>query len=175
MPPSPTKETDVNNLRLAVSTAILVLALAAPAVGQEPTTSLVSVLATGQRVRVRSTTEPRAVIGGVSAVDIESLTLIPDGLPPLEIPARSITSVETSQGHKRSWQRGLLVGLAFGVGLGFAFSVDAENCGPETPHFCSRGEALAASTIIFSGVGAAVGAFIKSERWTPLDVKRPTP
>ena len=165
----------VNYLRLAVSTAILAFALAAPAVAQEPTTAPVSLLTTGQRVRVRSATEPRTVIGGVSAVDVESLTLIPDGLPPLTIPARSITSVETTQGRKRSWRQGLLVGLAVGVGLGFAFPVDAANCGPETPNFCSRGEALAGSTVLFTGVGAAVGGFIKNERWTPVDVKRPSP
>ena len=77
----------------------------------------------------------------------------------------------SDRGH---W-RGLLVGLAAGVALGFAFPVDGADCGPETPNFCSRGEALAGSAVVFAGVGAAVGAFIKSERWTPLDLNRPTP
>lgn len=128
----------------------------------------------GQRVRVHSTTEPRHVVGGVSALDVDFLTVIPDGLYPMKIPARSITAVDASRGRKRSWRKGLVVGLAVGVGLGFAFPVDAANCGPETPNLCSRGEALIGSTVLFGGIGAAIGAFIKSERWTPLDTGRPS-
>jgi len=160
----------MNSLRVAVSTAALLLSVEALANAQELTASLASALTTGQRVRVRSTTEPRPVVGGVSLVDVDVLTLVPDGLSPLTIPARSITSVEASQGRKRNWRRGGVVGLVVGVVLGFAFVVDGANCGPETTNFCSRGEALAGSTVLFTGVGIGVGAFIKSERWRALDV-----
>jgi hypothetical protein len=155
-------------------TAAFLFAVEAVAAAQEPTTSLASVLTMGQRVRVHSMTEPRHVVGGVSAVDVDFLTVIPDGLYPMKIPARSITAVDASRGRKRSWRKGLVVGLAVGVGLGFAFPVDSANCGPETPNFCSRGEALTGSTVVFGGIGAGVGAFIKSERWTPLDTGRPS-
>jgi hypothetical protein len=158
----------------AVLAIALLFAVEAVAAAQEPTTSLASVLTTGQRVRVHSITEPRPVVGGVSAVDVDFLTVIPDGLSPLKIPARSITAVDASRGRKRNWRKGGVVGLAIGVALGFAFPVDAADCGPETSYFCSRGEAVAGSTVFFVGVGAGVGALSKSERWTPLDTGRPS-
>jgi len=160
----------LNYLRAACLTVAFLFAVEAVAAAQESTTSLASVLTMGQRVRVHSITEPRHVVGGVSAVDVDFLTVIPDGLYPMKIPARSITSVEASQGRKRNWRRGGVVGLVVGVALGFAFAVDGANCGPETTNFCSRGEALAGSTVLFTGVGIGVGAFIKSERWRALDV-----
>jgi hypothetical protein len=164
----------LNHLRVACSTIALLFAVEAVAAAQEPTTSLASVVTTGQRVRVRSITEPHPVVGGVSAVDIDFLTVIPDGLSLIKIPASSITTVDASRGRTRNWRKGLVVGLAVGVGLGFAFPVDAANCGPETPNFCSRGQALTGGTVVFGGIGAGVGAFIKSERWTPLDTGRPS-
>src|SRR5262245_45372630 len=120
-------------------------------------------------------TEPRHVVGGVSAIDSEFLSVIPDGLSLIKLPMRSIATVDASRGRKRNWLKGLGFGAAFGVGLGFAFPVDAANCGPDTPNFCSRGEALTGSTVVFGGIGAVIGAFIKSERWTSLDVARPSP
>jgi hypothetical protein len=159
-------------VRLTVSVAAVLFALEAPAAAQEPAPALASVVTAGQRVRVHSITEPRRVVGGVAAVDVEFLSVVPDGLLPIKLPVRSITAVDTSRGRKRNWLKGLGVGLALGVGLGFAFPVDAANCGPDTTYFCSRGEALAGSTILFGGIGAGVGAFIKDERWTPLDLGR---
>jgi hypothetical protein len=59
-------------------------------------------------------------------------------------------------------------------GPGVRISVDAANCGPDTSNLCSRGGALTGSTVLFGGIGAGVGAFIKSQRWTPLDTGRPS-
>ena len=121
----------MNYLRAVCLTFAFLFAVEAVAAAQEPTTSLASVLTTGQRVRVHSSTEPRHVVGGVSAVDVDFVTVIPDGLYPMKIPARSITAVDASRGRKRSWLKGLVVGLAVGVALGFAVPVDAANCGPK--------------------------------------------
>ena len=87
----------------------------------------------------------------------------------MKIPERQIASVDASQGRRRNWLKGLLVGLAAGVGSGFAFKVDPDNCGPDTANLCSRGQALAGGTVLFGALGAGIGALIKSERWTPLD------
>jgi hypothetical protein len=157
------------NMRRATLAIALVLAFATVAAAQTPAPSLASSLTIGQRVRVHSNAEPRLIIGGVSAVDDEFLTVVPDGWSPVKISARQIGSVEASRGRKRNWLKGLVVGLALGVGTGFAFDVDPANCGPDTVYFCSRGEALAAGAIVFGGIGAGIGAFITSERWTPID------
>ena len=157
------------NVRTATLAIAVVLALATVAAAQTPAPSdLASSLTIGQRVRVHSNAEPRFIIGGVSAVDDEFLTVVPDGRSSVKISAREIASVDASRGRKRNWLKGLVVGLAIGVGVGFASEVDPADCGPDTVYFCSRGEALAAGTIVFGGIGAGVGAFIKSERWTPI-------
>jgi hypothetical protein len=95
----------------------------------------VSVLTTGQRLRVHSITEPRHVVGGVSAVDVDFVTVIPDGLYPMKIPARSITGVDASRGHKRNWRKGLIVGPAVGVGLGFASPSMLQTAAPKRQTF----------------------------------------
>ena len=46
------------------------------------------------------------------------------------IPARDIASVDASRGRKRNWLKGLIVGLAIGVGSGFAFPVDPAAAAP---------------------------------------------
>src|SRR5262245_10017520 len=158
------------NVRRATLAIVVVLALATVAAAQTPApSSLASSLTIGQRVRVHSNAEPRFIIGGVSAVDDEFLTVVPDGWSPVKISARQIASVDASRGRKRNWLKGLVVGLAIGVGTGFAFDVDPADCGPDTVYYCSRGEALAAGTIVFGAIGASIGAFITSERWTPID------
>jgi hypothetical protein len=163
----------MTSMRHVILASAIILGFATVTAAQTSPPSLTS-LTTGQRVRVHSITEPRQVVGGVSAVDSEFLAVVPDGLLPIKLPVRSIAAVDISRGRKRNWLKGLGIGLALGVGVGFAFSVDAANCGPETVYFCSRGEALTAGTVLFGGIGAGVGAFIKSERWTPFEVARPS-
>jgi hypothetical protein len=69
------------NMRRA-TLAIVVLAFATVAAARTPAPSLASSLTIGQRVRVHSNAEPRFIIGGVSAVDDEFLTVVPDALSP---------------------------------------------------------------------------------------------
>ena len=78
------------NMRRATLAIALVLAFATVAAAQTPAPSLASSLTIGQRVRVHSNAEPRLIIGGVSAVDDEFLTVVPDGWSPVKISARQI-------------------------------------------------------------------------------------
>ena len=108
------------NIRRATLAIVVALAFATVAAGQT-TPSLASSLTIGQRVRVHSNAEPRLIIGGVSAVDDEFLTVVPDGWSPVKIAAGKIASVEASRGRKRNWLKGLVVGLSI---LGPTNSVD---------------------------------------------------
>jgi hypothetical protein len=122
----------------------------------------------GTRVRVRSTILPARFSGQVATLDEKVLTLNGGG-GPLKIPVDSIEVLEVSLGRKRQWLRGLGIGAAAGFGLGFSYPVDPRDCDLDSPNFCSRGEALAGSTVAFAAIGGAIGAFIKADRWAAVD------
>ena len=68
----------------------------------------------------------------------------------------------------------MLQGLAAGALAGFLISlampVDPNACGSYEENFCSRGEAAVGGVLGFGGIGAAVGVFIKRERWTRITI-----
>jgi hypothetical protein len=124
---------------------------------------------------VLSTAVQARVRGVVVAVDETVLTLAPEGGPPLKVPLRSLTRMDVSLGQRRNTLQGLGIGVLSGIAMGLAFSVDPENCGPDTTNFCSRGEAIAGGTLVLGALGTGIGALIKSERWAPISVGLQSP
>ncbi len=155
-----------------VACLMLLLALGVPAetFAQTPSTNPAAVLTPGTRVRVISTVVPRRVPGLLSEVTESMVTIIPDGSMPIRIPTGSITSIEVSLGRRRNVLQGVAIGVATGIALGFAFPVDADTCGPDSANFCSRGEAIGGSIMVFGGLGTAIGAIVTSERWAPMSL-----
>jgi len=132
-------------------------------------------VAIGGRVRVLSKSEGGWVAGTLTAMDAQSLTITPEGWLPANIPLESVTAVHVSRGQKRNWLKGLGLGVIAGALIALAFPVDSQDCGPDSPNFCSRGEAIVGGSIVLAGIGSAVGAFVKSERWEAVPVPRPSP
>ena len=162
--------------RLLVPT-VLLASLAAPVwAAESPYPSLGSILSVGSRVRLRS-----EVVGGehrglIVALDDHAVTLAGDGGGvPLKLPLGSITAAETSIGRKRHTLRGVAIGAAVGLALGATYAVDPQDCGPDSSHFCSRSEALAAGSLGGAGLGALVGALVKTDRWAPITLKAAGP
>jgi hypothetical protein len=154
----------------------LCVGLATPAHAQEPSSPSSGPKAViGSRVRVLSKSKGGWVAGTLTAMDAQSLTITPDGWLPTNIPMESVAAVRVSRGQKRNWLMGLGIGAAAGTLLAFAFPVDSQDCGPDTSNFCSRGEAIVGGSVVMAGMGAAVGAFVKSERWEAVPVPRPSP
>ena len=143
------------------------------------TAALVPALESGTRVRVissrratpdRGTSETSGgavlkTIGSVGNRDSSVLTVVPANDQAVRIPLDSVSSVDVSVGKKRNVIPGLLVGLGAGVIVGFAASVDDQDCGSESSNFCSRGAALAMGTGFMGGLGAILGAMTKTDRW----------
>lgn len=136
--------------------------------GSQTENSRASPLTIGTRVRVRSTILPIRFAGPVVTLDEKVLT-VDGGGGPLNIPLDSIEVLELSLGRKRQWLKGLGAGALAGFGLGFAYPVDPRDCDADSPNFCSRGEAVGASTFVFAAIGAAIGALFKADRWALVD------
>jgi hypothetical protein len=162
----------MRNVRVALS-LVPVLLTGLAAAQEPPPGSPASVLTVGSRIRVVSTAVSARLEGAVVAVDETQLTLAPDGGTPLKLPLQSVTRMEVSLGRKRNPLWGMLIGgLAFAA-LGAAAPVDPNDCGENSDNLCSRGEAIGGLALVGAGLGAGVGALIKTERWAPIAVGGP--
>ena len=143
--------------------------LSQPAQGVVPGSNALSLLTVGSRVRVRPRTLRDKVSGKVVALDNNVLTL--DGVGgPLKVSVDSIEDLELSLGRKRHWLKGLVAGALAGAGLGFAYPVDPQDCHrASSENFCSRGEAVGGAAMVFGGIGAGIGALVRTERWLAFD------
>jgi len=85
------------------------------------------------------------------------------------------TRVQLHQGEKRHALLGAVVGSASFALLGATFTVDPGTCNnADSTTFCSRGQAVGASALVGAGIGALVGHFVKTERWSaPVRLGRP--
>ncbi len=128
----------------------------------------------GARVRLQTPAAPGDWIKGVLvSADSTSVALVPEAAPPLGanqlvLPSASVTRFELATGKKRHWLRGLLIGAAAGVALGFTVDVDPVLCEFDVNYACSRGEAVALVGWSFGALGAGIGALVKADRWTPV-------
>jgi hypothetical protein len=142
---------------------IAVLALVPPTVSARAGGSVAA--------RVRITAAGKQTSGRLTAVDAETVTLLPDGkADPIRIPRSSISSVEVSDG-KRSRARADLagVGVGFLTGIGVclvARVADTPNPGPLNlvPAFICAAGGLGVGVV--SGIVAA--HLIGRERWRPV-------
>jgi hypothetical protein len=152
--------------------ALLVLLGSLPASGwaQQVTASQESLVSIGSRVRLSTTTARAPLTGIVVARDGYGMTLAPEVGPPLRVASASTTYLELSAGRTRHTGLGAWFGALVGVAAGITAGIDPADCDVDSPKFCSRGEAMAVSTIILGGLGALLGRAITTERWVPLTI-----
>jgi hypothetical protein len=168
-----------NTLVLAAILGVANVAMAQPA--EEPP---LLKLPMGARVRVQTTAAPGNWVKGILvSADAASVALVPEDAPPLganqlRLPNPSIGRFELKTGSKRHWLAGLIVGAALGLAMGATADVNPDTCNYTYSYeFCSRGEAIAASVAVLGGMGAGIGALVKTDRWTAvaLDALPPPP
>lgn len=141
------------------------LAVTASAQGQDNRS--VSPVLVGSRVRITLSAVHARLTGLVVALDESDVTLAPDGGGVVKIPVPSITGLEVSRGRQGHVAQGAWIG--FGVGLIAGLSTPAD----ET--YFPREMAVVSNLLVGSLVGAAIGAVIKSDRWSvgTLSAARP--
>jgi len=123
----------------------------------------------GAQARFVWTTEPGSVKRGTLVRgDGTSITFALPGEGEVTLPTTSLSRLDVFAGKKRHTWHGLAAGLAVGVALGFTSKVDSVACKDSYTTACSRGEALATYGAGGALVGALVGTFIQSDRWTPV-------
>jgi len=142
------------------------LMLSAPAAAQS--------LAPGQRIRV---TAPQLSLqrqaGQFHWLDRDSLVLAA-GPQRWVVPRELLTELDSSRGRRGHFVTGLAVGAAVGLGVVAILAADEANGGSGCSGSGNYAEvcAMAAAGIVVSGtgLGGIVGALIRTERWTALDL-----
>ncbi len=162
------------------ATTVLALLLLAPAGFAEEAATLP--LPEGVRVRVASTARGEGADGVLVRADESRITL---ALPASDHHSRPgeitlqiepATRVQLYQGKRRHVLLGTAIGaVAFGL-LGASFTVDPVTCrDPGSTTFCSHGEAVGGGALVGAGIGALVGYFVRTDRWSePVRLARPT-
>ncbi len=129
-------------------------------------------LTAGDKVRV--TTEEERVVGCLTAIEGDQLTLDTS----LVFPLASLTKLEVSRGQKSKTGTGALIGLSAGAAVGVITGLAL--CSSESGECFSNGTDLTATVAVVLGVGGAlggvligalIGSSIKVDRWetVPLD------
>ncbi len=76
--------------------------------------------------------------------------------------------MDVALGKKNHWWQGAVIGAVVGLAMAFTDDVDPVLCRSNEDVLCSRGEALAVYGLTSTGLGAGIGALIKTDRWTPV-------
>jgi hypothetical protein len=162
---------------MSFSRALVVVAISAsPAItAAQPSAEPAPLrLPMGSRVRVQVASAPGSWTKGILAsADSSSVSLIPDNSALLgdnrfSLPTPSVRRLELKTGSKRHWLIGLAAGAAVGLAVGATSDVDPVACKYDYNYECSRGEALAIYGLGFAGLGAGIGALVKTDRWMPV-------
>ncbi len=122
---------------------------------------------TGDRVRLEaSRISPGRLVGEVAELSGDTLVLLSEGSSStIEIPASDLEQIEVSRGKKSNVILGLLIGA--GVGAASAAGLAIWFCNADDDG-CTSGQVAGAGltvTAIVAGLGAGIGALIKTERW----------
>lgn len=127
-------------------------------------------LTVGTKVRVRAAAPGEPLVGWVTGVDEQDLTLSVRESAPMKIPRDSISVADMSVGRRGHALQGLLIGAALGAAVGLAIPVDPVLCKSDPGYACSRGEILPLTIVAEAGAGALIGHFIKTDRWARVEV-----
>ena len=168
--------------RLFMATTILSLSPAGLA-GQTAT----SPIPADSRIRVTTHAGPGLeYVGSLDAWRGDSLEMSGSGLNHQAIPLSDLAKLEISRGRKGHWLVGALIGTGVGLGAGL-LATSANNADDPASNDPISGAAGAiaeqtfdvgivfVSTLAGAGIGALVGALIKTEKWEEVPIPTTVP
>lgn len=161
-----------------VVAALLASAALAPA--QDLPEPALLQLPAGVEARLFTRALPNQRVEGVLLrADASEVSILPAGDllvgTELTVPANDVIRLELALEKKRHWWQGLLIGAAAGALLGLGDDVDPALCELNENVSCSRGEAIADYALGGAAVGVAIGAFVRTDRWTPVALEALAP
>jgi hypothetical protein len=169
-------------LKLLVVTGLLTLSPAWLAAQTE-----VSPVLLDSRVRVTTHSAPGlATAGTLESWDGESFELVGSGFAPQTIPLSDLAKLEISRGKKGHWLAGTLIGAGLGIGVGLLVAAGDNVDDPASndpfigfAHSISEQgmdmSIVLVSTLAGAGLGALVGALIKTEKWEEVPIPKAVP
>lgn len=126
-------------------------------------------LAPGARVRVTALGGARhQLTGSILTLDEKALTIIDQDGQAVKVPRELLTRLDVSWGRKRNVLPGLLIGAVAGGLMAAILPL----CDSYDGTCSTRGELLTGGVIAFGGIGAAVGAIVKSDKWVEMPLGR---
>ena len=148
--------------------SVVVLALLTTSVNghaQANTTTL----APGARIRVQQGSQ--TVTGTLLSLDSAGLVIVTGKADSVTVPRASITAVEVSTGTRSHAGKGALIGLGTGLLTGVVVGIASSGSDDGDFFDFSSGEWAAGvgltGAVIGTGVGAIVGAVIRTDKWAP--------
>lgn len=162
---------------IVVAALLASAGLAAAQDGPEP--ALLQ-LPAGVKARVFTRALPNQRVEGVLlSADASQVSILPAGDPlvrtELTVTANDVIRLELALEKKRHWWQGLLIGAVAGVLVGLDDDVDPALCELNENVSCSRGEAIFDNTLGGAVVGVAIGALVRTDRWTPVALEALAP
>jgi hypothetical protein len=126
-------------------------------------------LAQGARVRVTALGGTRRQLtGSLLSLDERTLTIMDADGQTVKVPREIVTRLDVSWGRKRSVLPGLLIGAAAGGLIAAILPL----CDSYDGTCSTRGELITGGVIAFGGIGAGVGALVKSDKWVEMPMGR---
>jgi hypothetical protein len=170
-------ETRWNGMRIPMLFGVVVGSLlagtpvsAAPQVSDQAAGD--SLLKPGAIVRLHLADQRSPVKGVLEAASQQVFVLLDDDKASRSYPAQEVRRIEVLNGRRNHWLMGLLVGLGAGVVAGL---VEYGVVCSDDPFCVGSGEALLMWAGLGGGVGALVGAFIRTDDWVEVPTRQSSP
>ena len=160
---------------IRAATGLIVAALCAPVVVAAEDNLTLADLSRGDQVRLRLASGGKSVRGTLDAAGPDEIVVRPrdPAQPPLRLSSRQMAKLEVVRGRRSHWRRGAVIGFVPGALFMFWFVRALGECYGDCGFDSEAvGYGLAGGAITGT-LGALIGLAVKTDRWVPVEARRP--